>query len=384
MQSDRWSAGAAALTSVLVLAAASSQSPSERRVDAALRELGTGNNERALLKLARLGDAAVTALVELLREEPDDERAWQAVRALRQIGRRSVSGEPALMLVLRDRELPEERRALAALAIGGMEVAGAHAIVPLVRTLSDLPPSEIQLCATLALAEIGPNAGFRLGKELMSQDGLTVVLAASALTLLGPEARKATVELRACAESLGLGDQRFQYVVQPLAELVLDQLGADYVPAGDAGAVVAREIGPEIDLILCRGGRLDPAMMTDPASCIPMLVANFRRLRDQTEPVISVPAHFEDWNGDGLFTTGELTRGLAFHFASELDALVRVLEADGYPTYASWREATAGTLGLMQVLFELTRPVFLDKSLCLELASRPFYGLFPAPSPTHD
>ena len=162
------------------------------------------------------------------------------------------------------------------------------------------------------------------------------------------------------------------------------QLGLPYEATPDATVLLDREIGPEIRVRFCRGGRLDRSFLEQPALALPMLRDAFEGLRRQPAAAIAVPGRLEDTDGDGLLSVGELVRGLAGHLAQELATLARELERDGYPSYASWQEASAGTRGLALALFELTRPTFVERALYLDLVSRPFFGLLPPPVEERD
>jgi HEAT repeat protein len=108
----------------------------------------------ASLELIRLGEPAVPALVELLRD-PDPAHRALAARTFWGMGAKGGAAAPALAEALGDAETPV--RVGAAMALDNMGPAAAPAVAALAKALRD-PILEVRQWAARALGSIGPAA----------------------------------------------------------------------------------------------------------------------------------------------------------------------------------------------------------------------------------
>ncbi|HEX5444138.1 MAG TPA: HEAT repeat domain-containing protein [Pirellulales bacterium] len=102
------------------------------RVVRAFRDWGV--RETAADALARIGDASVPSLVEILQDPDRDVRA-QAARALARMGPRAEPAIPALIAALNDSD--KEVRMGAARALGQIGPPAAEAVPDLIQALKD-------------------------------------------------------------------------------------------------------------------------------------------------------------------------------------------------------------------------------------------------------
>jgi hypothetical protein len=127
-----------------------------------------------------------------------------------------------------------------------------------------------------------------------------------------------------------------------------------------------------------RGGVLPIEMMKDPTKARELLKTSFDLGKDDPAFAIDLPKKFEDSDRNDEFSTGELVQGIGNHLAEALRPVRQRLEADSILSWEQWTKDSAELRGLLLAIRVLTRPEFLTRSHCLELASSRFVGLYPA------
>jgi HEAT repeat protein len=128
--------------------------PDPGRLVAELRGPDEGRRGAARLQLIALGEAAVPALVELLRSDSPEERL-AATNTLWGMGARAGAAASELATLLAD---PDPRlRVAAAMTLEALGPAAAPAVEALVTALFDRDPA-LRQSAVKALGAIGPGA----------------------------------------------------------------------------------------------------------------------------------------------------------------------------------------------------------------------------------
>lgn len=128
--------------------------PDPRRLVAELRGPDEGRRGAARLQLITLGEAAVPALVELLRTGSPEERLT-AANTLWGMGARAGAAASDLAALLADSD--PRLRVAAAMALEALGPSAAPAVDALVAALSDRDPT-LRQSAVKALGAIGPDA----------------------------------------------------------------------------------------------------------------------------------------------------------------------------------------------------------------------------------
>jgi HEAT repeat protein len=145
-----------AILAALCVAACSSE-PKPPDPTALVEKLKSADSQvsgAASLDLIRLGEPAVPALTELLRD-PDPARRALAARTFWGMGAKAGGAASALGQALADSETPV--RVGAAMALDNMGPAAAPAVAALAKALRD-PSLEVRQWAARALGSIGPAA----------------------------------------------------------------------------------------------------------------------------------------------------------------------------------------------------------------------------------
>jgi HEAT repeat protein len=137
----------------------------------------------ANLTLIRVGEPAVPALVELLKDKDARLRA-RAATTLWGMGSKGKAGVPALALALADPDL--DVRLASAMALEGMGPDTKEAMPALVRALKDRE-GRVRQWAAKALGKIGPAA----------KDALPALVEASKYDPIRPAAEEAISQIRA-------------------------------------------------------------------------------------------------------------------------------------------------------------------------------------------
>lgn len=138
---------------------------------------------KANLTLIRVGEPAVPALVELLKDEDARLRA-RAATTLWGMGSKGKAGVPALALALADPDL--DVRLASAMALEGMGPDTKEAMPALMRALKDRE-GRVRQWAAKALGKMGPAA----------KDALPALVEASKFDPIRPAAEEAISQIRA-------------------------------------------------------------------------------------------------------------------------------------------------------------------------------------------
>lgn len=333
----------------------------DQDVRAKVEELCTNGSEEAISELVLMGKSALTPLIGVMETGAPDS-AWQAARAMRAMGSGASSSKSKLVQKLRDVKLPNSRRALAAWTLAGLGTQAQSACKPLLVALDECPPSELTLMAALALAEIGEPSATWLAKRIKHKDVLAGVWSVSILAQFPGETKKAKKALIKCVRSLSFeADEYVHYLQQTIAMRILEAVAKDY----------------EYSLFenrIPRGGNLSPEQVASPEQLEAMLIKQFGLTQDESAGGIALPKKVDDLDENGTITTGELLRALSTHLAVSVSELRSDLSDGSARSYEQWKSQCAGPMGLVRVLHAYTRPAFLERSKCLELAFTEFEG----------
>ena len=154
--------------------------------------------------LVRSGRKAVPLLIELLSSEEPAEQA-RAVRVLARMGAQSKAAVPALVKMLGSADNDTQEAVLEALANIGPDASAA--VVPIRRMLGEGPSLDRRKALIYTLGEIGPASRptvpliIEALRDQSDSEGFLNVVAARALSTIGPGATSAISALIAALES---------------------------------------------------------------------------------------------------------------------------------------------------------------------------------------
>lgn len=345
-----------------------------------IAELGGAGFEEAVRALAALGKPAVPALVETLASAELDV-AWQAARALRELGKDASAAKSKLSLLLKDEEVGAGRRAVACFAVGGLGPSASSATGALVECLSG-EASDLQLLAALALVEIGKPSVSALAKAVKDEDDLfAAIWAVATLAQLGEDARSGSASLKRVLESPAKKKESPFFALRVAARDVLDELEVPYDLPLEASALLVelRRMEPDqAPIYPSRGGRMDAELMQDATRLRRVLSSALGMPAQESELPLALPDRFEDYDADGRLSAGEVYQGLAAFLPEPLGALIEDVWNGAVPTHVAWRSRAAELAGLCQVLRALTTREFLERSWALRNVVAAWEGLIPA------